>query len=162
MGVDINSPNLSPTAVVATVGGEPLKAAQLIERLKPIVYNLRLDTYEVTKRQADRLVDDTLLLEEARRRQIGPEEIIRAEISDKVRPPTDDEVVKFYNDNKARISGDLNSVRDQVANYLQEQSRQSLEKDLSDKLRKTANIRWLISEPAPPVQNIGTDDDPAR
>jgi len=123
MGVDINSPNLSPTAVVATVGGEPLKAAQLIERLKPIVYNLRLDTYEVTKRQADRLVDDTLLLEEARRRQIGPEEIIRAEISDKVTAPTEAEVAKFYSDNKARISGDLNSVRNSIASYLQEQSR---------------------------------------
>jgi len=162
MGVDINSPNLNPNAVIATIAGFPLKAEPLIERLKPIIYKMRLEAYELTKNQTNQLVDDTLLLEEARRRQIGPEEIIRAEISDKVRPPTDDEVVKFYNDNKARISGDLNSVRDQVANYLQEQSRQSLEKDLSDKLRKTANIRWLISEPTPPVQNIGTDDDPAR
>jgi protein-disulfide isomerase len=123
---------------------------------------MRLEAYEVTKNQTDRLVDDTLLLEEARRRQIGPEEIIRADISDKVRAPTEDEVTKFYNDNKARISGDLNSVRNQVANYLQEQSRQRLEKDLSERLRKGANIRWLISEPAPPVQNISTDDDPAR
>ena len=162
MGVDVNSPNLSPNAVIATIGGFPLKAEPLIERLKPIIYKMRLEAYEITKNQTDQLVDDTLLLEEARRRQIGPEEIIRAEISDKVRPPTEDEVAKFYNDNKARITGDLNSVRNQVANYLQEQSRQRLEKDLSDKLRKGANIRWLISEPAPPVQNISTDDDPAR
>jgi len=162
MGVDVNSPNLSPNAVIATIGGFPLKAEPLIERLKPIIYKMRLEAYEITKNQTDQLVDDTLLLEEARRRQIGPEEIIRAEISDKVRPPTEDEVAKFYNDNKARITGDLNSVRNQVANYLQEQSRPRLEKDLSDKLRKGANIRWLISEPAPPVQNISTDDDPAR
>ncbi len=101
-----------------------------------------------------------LLLEEARRRQIGPEEIIRTEVSDKVRTPTEEEVAKFYNDNKARISGDLNSVRNQVANYLQEQSRQRLEKDLSARLRKSANIRWLISEPVQPVQNISVDDDP--
>lgn len=162
MGVDVNSPNLSPNAVIATIDGFPLKAEPLIERLKPIIYKMRLEAYEVTKNQTDQLVDDTLLLEEARHRQIGPEEIIRAEISDKVRPPTEDEVTKFYNDNKARISGDLNSVRNQVANYLQEQSRQRLEKDLSERLRKGANIRWLISEPAPPVQNISTDDDPAR
>src|SRR6185369_9058007 len=32
----------------------------------------------------------------------------------------------------------------------------------SDKLRKSANIRWLISEPAQPIQNISVDDDPAR
>lgn len=162
MGVDIQSPNLSPNAVVATVVGEPLKAAPLLERLKPIIYKLRSETYELTKKQTDQLVNDLLLLEEAKRRQIGPEEIIRTEISDKVRPPTEEEVAKFYSDNKARISGDLNSVRNQIANYLQEQSRQRLEQELSAKLRKSANIRWLITEPEQPVQNISVDNDPAR
>ena len=162
IGVDVNSPNLSPNAVIATIAGFPLKADALLERLKPIIYKLRLEAYELAKKQTDQLVNDMLLLEEAKRRQIGPEEIIRAEISDKVRSPTEEEVAKFYNDNKARISGDLNSVRNQVANYLQEQSRRRLEEDLSARLRKGANIRWLISEPAQPVQKISVDDDPAR
>ena len=159
---DINSPTLNSNSIVATIGGQPLKADSIVERLKPIVYRLQLEGYELTKTQTDQLVDDNLLLEEARRRQIGPEEIVRAEVSDKVRNPTEAEVTKFYNENKARISGDLNSVRNQVANYLQEQSRQSLEQELSARLRKNADIRWLISEPVPPVQNISVDDDPVR
>ena len=162
MGPDINSPNLSPASVVATVAGQPLKAEAVLERLKPIIYRLKLEAYELAKQRAERLVDDTLLLEEARRRQIGPEEIIRTEVSDKIRNPTEEEVTKFYSDNKARISGDLNSVRTQVAVYLQNESRQRLEKDLSARLRKSANIRWLITEPAQPIQNISVDDDPAR
>lgn len=162
MGVDVNSPNLNANSIVATVAGQPLKADSILERLKPIVYKLRLEAYTLAKRQLDQLIDDNLLLEEARRRQIGPEQIVRTEISDKVRPPTEEEVVKFYNDNKARISGDLNSVRNQIANYLQEQSRQRLGQELSARLRKTAEIRWLISEPTQPVQNISVDDDPAR
>lgn len=159
---DINSPTLSGSSIIATIGGQPLKAESVIERLKPIVYRLQLEAYELTKRQTDQLVDDHLLLEEGRRRQIGPEEIIRAEVSDKVRSPTEAEVTKFYNENKARISGDLNSVRNQVANYLQEQSRQVFEQELSARLRKDADIRWLISEPVQPVQNISVDDDPVR
>ena len=162
MGVDINSPNLNPAAVVATVAGQPLKADTLIERLKPIIYRMKLETYELTKQRIDQVVDDTLLLEEARRRQIGPEEIIRAEISDKVRNPSDEEVNKFYNENKARISGDLNSVRNQLVTYLQNESRQRLEKDFSDRLRKGADIRWILTEPPQPVQNVSVDDDPAR
>jgi len=162
MGVDINSPNLNPASIVATIGGQPLTAAPLIERLKPIIYKMRIEAYEVTKQRVDRLVDDMLLLEEARRRQVGPEEIVRAEISDKVRPPTEAEVAQFYNENKSRISGDLNSVRNQIATYLQNESRQRFEKDLSAKLRKGADIRWLISEPPQVVQNISVDDDPAR
>ncbi|HJP92511.1 MAG TPA: thioredoxin domain-containing protein [Pyrinomonadaceae bacterium] len=162
MGIDVNSPNLSPNAVVATVAGQPIKADSIIERLKPIIYKMRLDAYELTKQRADQLIDDTLLLEEARRRQIGPEQIIRTEISDKVRNPSEEEVAKFYSENKARISGDLNSVRNQVAIYLQDESRKQLEKELSDRLRKSANIRWLITEPVQPVQNISVDDDPSQ
>lgn len=162
MGVDINSPNLNPSAVVATVAGQPLKAETLIERFKPIIYRMKLEAYELTKQRADQMVDDMLLLEEARKRQVGPEEIIRAEISDKVRMPTEEEVSKFYNENKSRIAGDLNSVRNQVAIYLQNESRQRLEKDLSTRLRKNADVRWLITEPVAPMQNVSADDDPAR
>ncbi|HEU4931956.1 MAG TPA: thioredoxin domain-containing protein, partial [Pyrinomonadaceae bacterium] len=162
MGVDINSPNLNPSSVVVTIAGQPLTAAPILERLKPIIYDMKSEAYEHTKQRVDRLVDDMLLLEEARRRQIGPEEIVRAEISDKVKTPTEEEVAKFYSENKARISGDLNSVRNQVASYLQSESRQSLEKDLSARLRKGADIRWLLAEPPPPVQNISVDDDPSR
>jgi protein-disulfide isomerase len=162
MGVDINSPALNNNSVVATVAGQQLKADALLERLKPIIYRMKLEAYEVGRKRADQLVDDMLLLDEAKRRQIGPEEIIRTQISDKVRNPTDEEVAKFYSENKARIAGDLNSVRNQIATYLQNESRQLLEKELSAQLRKGANIQWLITEPPAPVQNVSVDDDPAR
>jgi protein-disulfide isomerase len=162
MGVDVNSPNLGDDAVLATIAGVPLKAAELKERMKPIIYKFRLDAYQVMKKDMDDRVDNMLLLEEASRKQIGPEQIIRAEISDKVHTPTEAEVAKFYEENKARINGDLNSVRNQVALYLQNEDKQRLEKELSEKLRKNAQIRWLISEPPQPVQNISVDDDPFR
>jgi protein-disulfide isomerase len=162
MGVDANSPNLSDDAVLATIAGQPVKAGPVKERLKPIIYKIRLDAYSLEQKQADQMIDNMLLLDEAKKRQIGPEEIIRTEISDKVRPPTEGEVAKFYEENKARINGDLNTVRNQVALYLQDESKRRLEHDLSERLRKNANIRWLISEPPQPVQNISVDDDPAR
>ena len=161
MGVDITTPNLANDTVLATVGGVPIKASPVIERLKPIIYKIQLEAYEVEKQQADQWVDNQLLVAEAKAKGIGPEEIIRSEVTDKVRAPTDDEVAKFYNENKARINGDLNSVRNQVASYLQDEERQRLEKALSDRLRKNAQIRWLISEPAQPVQMISVDDDPS-
>jgi protein-disulfide isomerase len=162
MAVDINTPNLNSEAVVATIGGQPLKAGPINERLKPIIYDMRLQAYEFTRQQAEQMLNNMLLLEEGRRRNIGPEEIVRTEVSDKVRAPTEAEVAKFYEENKSRISGDLNSVRHQVAAYLQEQDRNRLEEALSARLRKNANIRWLISEPPQPVLNISVDDDPSR
>jgi protein-disulfide isomerase len=162
MGVDVNTPNLNNEATVATIGGQPLKAGVINERFKPVVYQMRLQPYELMRQQAEETVNNMLLLDEARRRQVGPEEIIRKEVSDRVRPPTDAEVTKFYEENKSRINGDLNSLRNQIATYLQEQTRNRLEDELSARLQKSANIRWLITEPPQPVQNISVDDDPAK
>ena len=162
MGVDVSTPNLADDAVLATVGGQPLKAAVVKERLKPIIYRIQFDAYAVAKRQADNMVVQMLLLDEARKRQIGPEEIIRTEVSDKVRTPTEAEVAKFYSDNKSRINGDLDSVRNQIAMYLRDQDQRRLENELGERLQKNANVRWLITEPAQPVQNVSPDDDPAR
>jgi hypothetical protein len=49
MGVDINAPNLDAPAVVATIAGQAITAGVVNERLKPIIYKLRLNTYEVEK-----------------------------------------------------------------------------------------------------------------
>jgi protein-disulfide isomerase len=162
MGVDMNTPNLNPSAVVATVAGKAITASTINERLKPVIYKLRLNAYEVQKAALDRTINDLLLIAEANKRNIAPEEIVRVEISEKAKTPTDADVAKFYADNKTRINGDFNSVRHQIAEYLLEEDRRRLEKALSERLRKSSDLRILISEPQRPVQLISTDDDPSR
>jgi protein-disulfide isomerase len=87
---------------------------------------------------------------------------VRTEISDRIQPPTESAVTKFYSENQTRITGDLKSVYNQIASYLETQERQRLERSLSERLRQGANIRLLISEPQPPIQSISVDDDPVR
>lgn len=157
-----NTSTLPPSAVVATVAGRPLTAGLVNERLKPIVYKLRLQTYLLEQPALDLTINDLLLLAEANRRNVPPEEIVRKEITEKIHQPTEDEIGKFYSENKARIPGDLAAVRNQIVSYLQEGDRQRLERALSDRLRKGADVHLLISEPEPPVQSISLDDDPAR
>lgn len=162
MGADLNTPNLAPSSVVATVGGRPITAANVSERLKPLVYGMKLDTYELAKESLDRTITDLLLIAEANRRNVAPEEIVRTEVTSKVQPPTEAEVAKFYADNKARIPGELDAVRNQVANYLQEQEQQRLERAMAARLRQGANIKLLLTEPEAPRQLISVDDDPAK
>ena len=157
-----NTSGVPASSVVATVAGRHLTAGMVNERLKPIVYKLRLQTYLLEKPAIDLTINDLLLLAEANRRSVPPEEIVRKEITEKIRQPTEDEIGKFYSENKATIPGDLAPVRNQIASYLQEQDRQRLERAMSDRLRKGANVHLLISEPEPPVQSISLDDDPAR
>ena len=157
-----NAGVLPPGAAIVTVGGRPITAGAIDERLKPIIYKLRLNTFQLAKQALDLTINDLLLLAEANRRNVPPEEIVRKEISEKIHPPTDAEIAKFYSENKARIPGELATVSSQIASYLQEQDRQRLEDDLSKRLRAGATIHLLISEPALPVQSISVDDDPVR
>ena len=103
-----------------------------------------------------------MLLAEANQRNVGPEEIIRAEITEKLRKPTEAEVAKFYNDNKAKIPGDLASVSTQIAGYLQQQEQARLEQALSERLRKGAQIKMMLAEPAQPAQAISVDGAASR
>lgn len=153
---------LPPGTVIVTVGGLPITAGTIDERLKPIVYKLRLNNYQLAQQALDVIINDMLLLAEASRLRVPPEEIVRKEITEKIHPPTEAEISKFYSENKARIPTELAAASNQIANYLQEQDRQRLETVLSTRLRAGANIRVLISEPALPVQSISVDDDPVR
>ena len=91
--------------MVATVAGQTVTAGAISERLKPIAYRLRLQAYETGKTKAEQLINDLLLLAEASKRGIGPEQIVRTEITEKARQPTEAEILKFYEENKARING---------------------------------------------------------
>lgn len=157
-----NAVNLPPSAVLVTVGGLPITEGTIAERLKPITYKLRLNGYQLAKQALEVTINDMLLLAESTRTNVPPEQIVRKEISDKVRSPTEAEIAKFYNENKARIPVELAAASNQIASYLQEQDRQRLEQELSTRLRAGADIRILISAPPLPVQSISVDDDPVR
>ena len=161
-GADVNAPNLPPGAVLATVAGTPITAGALNERMKAYLYTLRLRVYETQKKILDQRVNDLLLSAEATRKNIRPDEIIRAEITDKLKPPTEIEIQKFYDENKARINRDLKSGYSEISDYLADQQREKLEKALADRVRAGANFRIILAEPEPPVQNISKDDDPSR
>jgi protein-disulfide isomerase len=161
-GADVNAPNLAPGTVLASVAGTPITAGALNERLKAYLYKLRMQVYEIQKRALDVRINDWLLNAEANRKNIQPNEIIRAEITDKLKTPAEADIKKFYDENKARINGDLKSSHDEISNYLANQEQEKVEKALSERLRAGANLRIMLVEPAPPVLNISRDDDPAR
>jgi protein-disulfide isomerase len=148
--------------VIVTVGGRPLVAANLTERLKPVIYKVQLNTYQIEREALERTINDVLLIAEANKQNVPPENMVRTEITEKLHHPTDAEIAKFYNENKSRIPGDLASVSNQIAGYLQQQEQTRLEQAFSDKLRKGAQIKILLAEPIAPTQTISIEGKPSR
>ena len=161
-GPDPNAPNLAPTTVLATVGGRTITKGYLEERLKPYVYKRRLEIYSDELAALNYKIYEKLLTAEAKKRNTTPEEVFRAEVTAKVKTPTEADVAKFYEENKGRIQGDLPSLREQISSFLLQQDQRKLVFDLNQRLRAAANLRVLLVEPEPPVQLVSTDDDPSR
>lgn len=159
---DVNAANLAPGTVLASVNAQPIRIETINERMNAYVYKLEMQIYDTRKRALDRRINDLLLIAEANKRNIGPEEIVRQEITEKLVSPTEAEVAKFYNDNKERISGDLASSRPGIVTYLQQQQQEKLESALSEKLRATAKFQIFLKEPEPPVINVSAANGPAR
>jgi protein-disulfide isomerase len=159
---DVNTPNLAPGTVLAAVNGDPIRVDTINERMKAYVYKLQTRIYAVEKSAVDRRINDLLLIAEANKRKIGPEEIVRSEVTDKVKSPTEADVANFYNENKARITGDLASARPAIADYLQQQQQEKLETALSERLRAGAKVRMLLPEPVSQVLNVNAANGPAR
>jgi protein-disulfide isomerase len=161
---DVNAPGLAPTTVLATVDGRAITNSDFEERLKPFVYKLQHEIFEGEMRALDLKINEVLLGAEAKKLNKTPEEIYKAEVEGKVHEPTDAEVTKFYQDNKARIPAgrDLNSLRGDIVSLLKSQQLSRLETELAGRLRAGAKVQIFLKEPEPPVQIISVDDDPAH
>jgi protein-disulfide isomerase len=159
---EINAPNLEPGTVLAAVNGEPLRVETINERARAYVYKLEMRIYATRKQILDRRINDLLIIAESNKRKVGPEEIVRTEISDKIRPPTEAEVSKFYEENKANIKGDLAGSRTGIVTYLQQQQQEKLEAALAEKLRAGAKVRIFLKEPEPPLLNVNIANGASR
>ena len=159
---EVNAPNLAPSTVLATVTGRTVTAGALGEKARQEIYELRMKVYDAQKSAVELKINELLLAAEAKRRNSTEQEIIRTEIVDKMRPTTDADVTKFYEENKARIKGDLASRREDIKRYLEQQEQKRLVEVLVQQMRSRASVRVLLTEPEPPVHAISIDDDPSR
>ena len=159
---DVNAPNLASGTVIAAVNGDPLRVDVINERVKAYAYKMDRRLYSVRKQALDRRINDLLIVAEAAKKKVGAEEVVRTEITDKIKPPTEAEVSKFYNENKAAIKGDLASTRNAIAVYLQQQQQEQLEVDLANRLRASAKIQIFLREPEAPVMNISQANGASR
>src|SRR6185369_1811170 len=57
---DVNTPDLAPGTVIASVNGEPLRAELINERMKAYIYKMERRLYSVRRQALDRRINDLL------------------------------------------------------------------------------------------------------
>lgn len=116
--------------------------------------------YQARKQALDAYITDQLIEQEAKKRGIPRDQLVKQEVDDKIPEPTDAEIEQTYNSNKARLGGKpLAEVKPQLVPFLKGQKRQAQMQDFVRSLRKAASVKLLLK---PPPLNLTLDGAPTR
>ncbi len=145
---------------VATVGERTITRAELEDHVRAKLIELENQRYETLREGLDEMIADELFKQEAKTRGTSVEELRKQEVTAKVTEPTDAEIQKVYDDNKAQLgSQTLEQVRPRIVEYLKQQRAEQGEAafvaDLKKKHKTTVALR-------PPVIDVATAGRPER
>jgi protein-disulfide isomerase len=148
--------------VFATVGGRNVTSGDIEDSLLALVHDVREEVYRLRQRELDLKINDTLLGQEAQKKQVTTRALLEAEVEAKAAPVTEAQALEFYNQNKERIEGDFAKTKAQIARHLAEAERRRLLVAYAERLRKEGSVQTFLVAPVPPLFQIATDDQPAK
>jgi protein-disulfide isomerase len=167
--VEVLVPNVTPPAnpserarLLATVNGQRITSGDIEDSLRPLIYSVQEQVYNLRRQDIDLRVNDILLTSEAQKRSVTTRALLDTEVNSKVPVITEAQAQEFYNQNKDRINGEFTQVKDQLVQYLKEEEGRKAETDFAARLRKAANVQTFLTAPVAPTFNIATDDQPTK
>ncbi|HSB11576.1 MAG TPA: thioredoxin domain-containing protein [Blastocatellia bacterium] len=148
--------------VFAIVNAKRITSGDVEDSLKAIVASVQEQIYSLRKDELDAKINNTLLDQEAQKKGVTAPALYQTEIAPRMKPVTDEEARKFYDENKSRMTGTFEQRQAQIIEYLQNSRRTAAEKAFAEDLRKGATLQVFLKPPDPPVFNIPIDDRPWR
>jgi protein-disulfide isomerase len=134
-------------AKIAEVNGQAILAADLQKYGGRELSQQRENLYKLEKQKLENYISAFLLTEEAKKRGVSVEALVNQEVNSKILPAGDDEIDAFYKLNKARISLDLDKVREQIRDYLHNQKIEAQKALFLKSLRSKAKIVTYLKPP---------------
>ena len=136
-------------STLAVVNGVAIGARDIDKATGESIRNLQRQVTEARKRELDLLINSKLLAIEAKKRGVTTAKLLDQEVVAKVKPPTQVEARTFYDQNKARIKGDFDEVKDDVMSYLLEERQKVEAKKFADGLRAASDTVVKVPQAAP-------------
>ncbi|MFE8600437.1 thioredoxin domain-containing protein [Archangium violaceum] len=140
----------SPDTVVATYGdGQKITFGDLNDRIKDQLSNLDKQKQQLRKQGLEGLVVERLVQAEAKKRNLTEEQLIKAEVDDKIPQPPEAELKKMYEEAKERLppGTTYEQVKPQIVDFLSGSKKQERAREFFAELKKNANVQLTLPEP---------------
>ena len=149
--------------VVAEVGGRQITMAEVDAKWQEFdaAERARLTQllYQNRRNMLDLVVGDALISDAAKAANMSVEAYTEREVGRRVKPPTEADIRRFYEENKERAQGrSFDDLRKPIEDFLASQRTAQARAQLVDELRtKAGNVRVLLEPPRVEVAIASTD-----
>jgi protein-disulfide isomerase len=134
--------------VVATIGDEKITLGDVDKKAGAQLAQVRQQIFDIRKQALDGLVMDRLVSAEAKKRGITDQELLKAEVEDKVPEPTDAQVQELYDQNKARLGDQtLEQVKPRIVAFLKQKGSAQRMEEFSNELKEAAKVQISLEPP---------------
>jgi protein-disulfide isomerase len=141
---------------VAVVAGQPVTAEELNAAVGNRLMRVRTEEYNIRRGSLEEIVAARLLRDEAARRKITIEELLRTEVEAKVTVPSPDDLESFYEGVKERFPGaSRDEALQQIADGMRRQQASRKKAELVQRLRAAAHVSVLLDPPRSDVKAEG-------
>ena len=156
----------SEVTVVASWKGGEVSSTELDESISTELTKLKAEyvtsSHEARQQGLDALIGERVLEAEAAKRKLdGVEALLKAEVNDKVKAPTDEEVATFYKVMARRMGGrSLEEVRPAIVNEIQRRAFAERFEAFMGEMHEAYQVKLSLPQPEMPRIPISVDDDP--
>ena len=136
--------------VFATVNGVNITSLDIEQGLLPLIFQVQQQVYALRKQDLDLRINDMLLEAEAKRLGTTPKALLDQNVRAKVPIPSEEQMRAFYNEQKAKLSGEFSELKVRIMQYLQEVEQRKLVAAYAEELRKAAAVQIYLTAPQSP------------
>lgn len=148
------------TKELAKVGDLTITEADIADEIAGQLVRINNELYSVKKRAVDSVIANYLIDQEAKKRGMTREQLLKQEVTDKTPAVTDAEIQKIYDANKSRLGGKkLEDIKPQILQQMQNHAQQQQQEAFVQELRKKAAVKMFLK---PPILSVDTDGAPVR
>jgi protein-disulfide isomerase len=116
---------------------------------------LARDKQTVMENQLNQMIEDRLLTAEAKKQGTTTDKLVEGEVDKKVAAPSDEAILKFYNDNKARINGSFADTARDIRDYLMDREHEKVFSAYIESLKKDYKVTSYIEPVRTTVATAG-------
>lgn len=147
----------NPGMVVARFNGKDVTLKDVDATAGEQLRELDKQKFKLRQQAAEQFVIQALVKDAATKAGQSEEQFLKANIDGKVPPPSDDQISKVFEENKARMppGATLDSMREQIVGFLTQEPRRDAASKLFEEMKKNAGFQMLMEEPRIQVEATG-------